>query len=135
MTSKASSFILSVSMVVLLNTLVLVLCALSVAGLIPTSTDQPLFERLFPSVAPALTVFFLLARKRNRFLATLALLANGLVLTIALAVLALMASHSTSSATAAALGLLLLFVFFCVFVPLVSGLAVASRWPSARVER
>jgi len=114
-----------------LNGLIILLVVASLLGLIPTSTDQSLAARALPAAAPCFTVAFLVLGRSNRWLAAIALIANLLVLLIGLLFLGLVAFRSEAlEFTPASVALLLGFAALCVFVPLISALAVASRWPS-----
>jgi len=132
MTHKASSFVLSIRFVIALNAAVLLFCALSLLGILPTSASQSPLARVVPTVAPALTAIFLLWGRTNVVLAALAVLANVLVLAIGVAFLVMLLVHPFPITGSRAL---LTFVLLCVLVPLISGLAVASRWPSRHTAR
>src|SRR4051794_982689 len=125
MTSRASAFVLSVPFVAGLNALVLVLVVLSMLGLLPSSANQSLAARIIPAFAPGLTIAFLLSSGGSKALAALSLVANFLILAVGVIFLLLVAVRSTAAPDGFALVLLLLFAAFCVFVPLLSGLAVA----------
>jgi len=127
MNSKPSSWLLSVWFVVAINSAVLLFCLLSLLDILPTSLNQSLPARALPCVAPVLTGVFLLAGRRSAALAAFAVIANVLVLALGVTFLALLVLRSFPITGSLAL---IGFMLLCVFVPLVSGLAVASRWPS-----
>jgi hypothetical protein len=127
MTSTVSNFLVSRRFVAGLNMFVLILCALSLLGLIATSASQPIGARLFPALAPSLTVAFLLAGKSSKVLAGFAIVTNLVVLLIG--VFFLYRVLGTQNSIGPIFPLLLCLIALVVFVPLLSSLSVAAHWP------
>jgi hypothetical protein len=127
MASRFSKFLLSRSVVVTLNAIVILVCVLFAAHVLLPASQLPVFAKLVSAITPALTIsFFLLPR--SKVLASVALAAN--LLTIGATFLGFYRAGALPHISETVLALLVVEFCFLFFVPMLSVLSVLLNWPS-----